>query len=84
METPGYRIKLHSSLVTPIMLGGAPRRFAILNGTICAAFVLGLHAIYTLPLFVIFHILAVFFAKRDPHFFDVLLRHLQQKKYYNT
>jgi len=84
MTTPGLRIKLHNSLITPILLGGVPRKFAILNWTICAALVLGLHAIYTLPLFIILHIIAVFLTKRDPYFFDVLLRHVKQKKYYRT
>jgi type IV secretion system protein TrbD len=81
-ETSGYRIKLHNSLVTPIMIMGAPRQFAILNWTLCAALVLGLHAIYLLPLFVILHVVVVVLAKKDPHFFDVFLRHLKQKKYY--
>ncbi len=84
MATPGYRIRLHSSLVTPILLGGAPRCFAIINGTLCAAFVLGLQAFYMLPLFIVFHLVAVFMAKKDPFFFDVLLRHFHQKKYYNV
>jgi type IV secretion system protein VirB3 len=75
MATTGYRIKLHNALVTPIMLGGVPRRFAILNGTICAAFVLGLQAVYMLP---------IFMTKRDPYFFDVVLRHIKKKKYYKV
>ena len=82
MPTPGYRIKLHNSLVSPVMLMGVPRRFAILNWTICAALLLGLHILYILPISLIIHIAAVFFAKRDPHFFDVFIRHLKHKKYY--
>ncbi|MBN1684812.1 MAG: VirB3 family type IV secretion system protein [Gammaproteobacteria bacterium] len=84
MPTPGYRITLHNSLTTPILLGGAPRRFAILNGTICAAFVLGLQLFYLLPVFIVIHIVAVILAKRDPYFFEVVLRHLRQKKYYEV
>lgn len=84
MATAGFRIKMHNSLVTPILLAGIPRKFAILNWTICAALVLGMHAIYTLPLFIILHIIAVFLTKQDPYFFDVLLRHIKQKRYYRT
>ena len=84
MATPGYRIKLHNSLVTPIMLAGVPRRFAILNGTLCAAVVLGLRAYYALPLFIILHIIGVVLTKNDPYFFDVLLRSLRKKKYYDV
>lgn len=66
------------------MLGGVPRKFAILNGTLCAAMVLGLRAIYLLPLFAVFHFVAVFFAKKDPNFFEVIMRHLKQKKFYRA
>lgn len=83
LQTPGFRIRIHNSLVSPLLLGGVPREFAILNWTICAALVLGLHAIYLLPFFTIFHVLAIFFTKRDPYFFAVILRHLRQKKYYD-
>ena len=82
MATAGFRIKLHNSLTTPILLGGTPRKFAILNWTIGAAVILGLHAVYLLPLFVALHVLAILLTKRDPNFFDVLLRHIKQKMYY--
>ncbi len=82
MATAGYNIKLHNSLVTPIMLAGAPRRFAILNGTICAAFVLGMQAYYILPIFVLTHLVAVVLAKKDPYFFDVISRSIKKKKFY--
>lgn len=82
MAIPGFQVKLHNALVSPIMLMGVPRRFAILNWTICAALVLGLRAYYILPVSILVHIVAVFFAKRDPYFFDVLIRLLRQKKYY--
>ena len=82
MATPGYNIKLHNALVTPIMLAGVPRQFAILNGTICAAFVLGLRAIYILPICVVIHLIAMVLAKKDPYFFDVIIRHLRKKKFY--
>ena len=84
MNTPGFRISLHNSLTTPIMLSGVPRRFAILNWTICAALVLGLRAIYLLPLFLMLHVGAVFFAKKDPDFFEVIMRLLRQKKFYKV
>ncbi len=84
MNVAGYRISLHNSLTTPIMLSGVPRKFAILNWTICAALVLGLRAVYLLPLFLMLHIGAVFFAKKDPNFFEVILRLLKQKRVYRV
>ncbi len=84
MSIQGYRITLHSSLVTPILLGGVPRKFAILNWTSCAAMVLGLRAVYLLPLFIALHFTAMFFTKKDPDFFEVILRLLKQKKFYRV
>ena len=84
MSIRGYRINLHSSLTTPVLLGGVPRRFAILNWTMCAALVFGLRAFYLLPLFIILHFGALFLAKKDPDFFEVTLRLLKQKRFYRT
>lgn len=84
MAALGYRIAIHHSLTQPILLGGVPRRFAILNGTFCAAFVLGLQAIFTVPIFVVIHMIAVYLTKKDPYFFEVMLRHLRQKAFYRT
>ena len=39
---PGYEVTLHRALTEPILLAGAPRSFAILNGTLAASIGLGL------------------------------------------
>ena len=39
---PGYEVALHRALTEPILLAGAPRSFAILNGTLAASIGLGL------------------------------------------
>ncbi|HET7317334.1 MAG TPA: conjugal transfer protein, partial [Sphingomicrobium sp.] len=38
----GFEAPVHRALVEPILLGGAPRAIAILNGTAAAALGLGL------------------------------------------
>src|SRR3546814_6257314 len=38
----GFEAPLHRSLAEPILLGGAPRAIAIVNGTVAAALGLGL------------------------------------------
>lgn len=77
-------IKIFKSLLTSILIAGAPRTFAIINSTICAALVLGLQNILILPLSVLLHIAAVILCKKDPYFFSVILRHLQKKPYYHV
>ncbi|KAA5601771.1 VirB3 family type IV secretion system protein [Blastochloris sulfoviridis] len=82
METnaavPGLVVPVHRALTEPILLGGAPRAVAILNGTLAAALGLGLRLwIAGLLLWVIGHAAAVWAAKRDPLFVEVVRRHLR-------
>ena len=76
----GFEAPLHRALTEPILLGGAPRGIAILNGTLAAALGLGLQMwLLGLAIWLVSHSLAVFAAKRDPDFATVLARHLRQK-----
>ncbi|MDP1909849.1 MAG: VirB3 family type IV secretion system protein [Hyphomicrobium sp.] len=75
---PGFVVPLHRALTEPILLGGAPRAVAILNGTLAAAVGLGLRLwIAGLLLWLIGHGVAVWAAKRDPLFVEVVRRHLR-------
>ncbi len=76
----GFEVPLHRALTEPVLLGGAPRGIAILNGTLAAALGLGLQVWVAGLIFgIVGHTLAVFAAKRDPEFATVLARHLRQK-----
>ncbi|WP_343616931.1 VirB3 family type IV secretion system protein [Novosphingobium sp.] len=78
----GFEVPLHRSLTEPILLGGAPRGIAIVNGTLAAALGLGLQQwIAGLAVWALGHTLGVFAARRDPDFATVLMRHLRQKGY---
>lgn len=81
---PGFEAPLHRALTEPILLGGAPRAIAIVNGTVAAALGLGLQMwIAGIVLWLLGHSLAVFAAKRDPDFAPVLARHLRQKAWWS-
>jgi type IV secretion system protein VirB3 len=78
----GFETPIHASLVQPILMGGAPRGIAIVNGTLTAALGLGLQQWPVgIALWAVGHSLAVFAARRDPEFANVLIRHLRQKGY---
>jgi type IV secretory pathway TrbD component len=80
----GYEAPIHRSLAEPILLGGAPRGLAIVNGTIAAAMGLGLQQwIAGLIVWALAHTLMVFAGKRDPDFGPVLARHLRQRGEYS-
>ena len=75
---PGYEAPVHRSLTEPILLAGAPRAVAILNGTLSAAIGLGLRLwVAGLVLWAIGHLAAVWAAKRDPLFVEVVRRHVR-------
>ena len=82
--TQGFRIPLHTALTTPILLGGVPRRLALLNGTAFAAVTFGLHSLWCIPLFVAIHLGCAALARRDPYFLEVVVRHLRHRPYYGV
>ena len=74
----GFYAPVHRSLTEPILLGGAPRAVAIVNGTLAAAIGLGLRLwIAGGLIWLVGHIAAVWAAKRDAAFVDVVRRHLR-------
>lgn len=79
---PGFAAPLHRALTEPILLGGAPRSLAILNGTLAAAVGLGLQLwLIGLGLWAVGHFTAVWAARHDPQFVDVGRRHLRLPAY---
>ncbi|MBB3810084.1 VirB3 family type IV secretion system protein [Pseudochelatococcus contaminans] len=75
---PGFTVPVHRALTEPILLGGAPRSVAILNGTLAGAIGLGLQLwLAGILIWAIGHIAAVWAAKRDPLFVEVARQHLR-------
>ena len=74
----GYFAPVHRALTEHILLGGAPRAIAIMNGTLAGAVGLGLRLwLVGLAIWAIGHFAAVWAAKRDPQFVEVGRRHLR-------
>ena len=77
-EVPGFSVPVHRALTEQILLGGAPRSIAIMNGTLAGAVGLGLRLwLVGIAIWAIGHIAAVWAAKRDPLFVEVGRRHLR-------
>lgn len=75
---PGFTVAVHRALTEHILLGGAPRSIAILNGTLAGAVGLGLRLwLVGLIIWALGHFTAVWAAKRDPLFMEVGRRHLR-------
>jgi type IV secretion system protein TrbD len=82
-EVPdGFVIPLRTSLTRPILLGGVPRTFAILNATIGAAIAFGLQQpLIGLPLWLLAQGAAAWAATRDAWFLETWPRHLAKPAY---
>lgn len=74
----GFIAPVHRALTEPILMGGAPRAVAIANGTLAAALGLGLRLwVAGLLLWFVGHMAAIWAAKRDPDFVEVVRRHVR-------
>lgn len=81
----GFYAPVRRSLTEPILLGGAPRTLAIINGTLAAALGLGLRLwLAGLLIWLVGHMAAVWAAKRDPAFVDVVRRHLRYPTHFGA
>ena len=81
----GFEAPVHRALTEPILLAGAPRAVAILNGTVSAAIGLGLRLwIAGLMLWALGHMAAVWAAKRDPLFVEVVRRHVRYPAHFGS
>ncbi|UFZ02639.1 VirB3 family type IV secretion system protein [Bradyrhizobium ontarionense] len=77
-DVKGFAAPVHRSLTEPVLLGGAPRSVAIVNGTLSAALGLGLRLWFIgLLLWFVGHMIAVWATRRDPSFVEVVRRHLR-------
>lgn len=80
------KVVLHQSLIRPILLGGAERTLALLNGVISAGLIFGIGSWQAAVLGVIFavvvHTVLVKLAKEDDQFFEVYKRHIQYQDIY--
>ena len=82
---PGYLASVHRALTEQILLGGAPRAVAIVNGTLAGAVGLGLRLwLVGLALWAVGHGAAVWAARRDPQFLDVGRRHLRYPTFFRA
>lgn len=80
------KVVLHQSLIRPLLLGGAERTLALLNGVVSAGLIFGIGSWQAAVLGVAFafvvHWGLVELAKKDTQFFDIYRRHIQYQDYY--
>ncbi|ADG10956.1 conjugal transfer protein [Caulobacter segnis] len=78
----GFAAPVHRALTEPMLLAGAPRAIALVNGTLAAALGLGLRLwIVGLLVWLVGHGLAVWAARHDPQIVEVGRRHVRLPAY---
>jgi type IV secretory pathway TrbD component len=74
----GFAAPVHRALTEPMLVAGAPRAIALVNGTLAAALGVGLRLwAVGVGVWLIGHGLAVWAARRDPQIFEVARRHIR-------
>ena len=78
MAPVGFAAPVHRGLIAPMLLAGAPRGIALVNGTLAAALGVGLRLwLVGLVVWIVGHGLAVWAARHDPLIFEVGRRHVR-------
>jgi len=78
MAQLGYAAPVHRALTETMLLAGAPRGIALVNGTLAAALGVGLRLwLLGIAVWLVGHGLAVWAARRDPQIFEVGRHHVR-------
>ena len=72
----GFSVPVHRSLTSHLMMGGIPRKIAILNRTIIIAFVVGAHNLWALFIGVLSRLILLALHRKDPDILSVIKRNL--------
>ncbi|MGQ0531689.1 MAG: VirB3 family type IV secretion system protein [Caulobacteraceae bacterium] len=81
----GYCVRLRTSLTRPLLLGGVPRTFAILNATVAAAIAFGLQQpLIGIPLWIAIQSAGAYATGRDPWFLETWPRAMAKPAFFNV
>lgn len=78
-DIPGFTAPVRQALTQSILMGGAPRSYAILNGTLAAVVAFAGQPLWGLALGIVGHAAGVFLAKRDADAVEILKRAMKIK-----
>ena len=85
MRSPdGFIIPVHKSITEPMLWGGVPRDFLIINATAAMAIGVMLKLYPFIILNVAAHIAAKMVTKKDALFFKALVKHIKEPRYFET
>lgn len=80
----GYYIAVHKSLIDPFLMAGVPTNFFIMNASVAVSIGVMLKMYWYFVIAVSLHILVRYYTKKDSQFFETLLVHLKEKRYFDV
>ena len=83
-DRAGLVSPVHHGLVQPDLLGGVPKRAAILNGTLVACLVMATSIWWLVGVGLALHGFAYWATKRDPEWVPVTVRYWKTSRYYDV
>jgi len=84
LDPPGFRIALHTTISSPITLGGVPRLIATAIGTVTVLITVSFQQPwFGVPFGMGLWALAYAVTKSDPYFFRVLDRHVRHTAHWD-
>ena len=78
-----YNVKIHHSLIIPILIAGIPRKLAIINSTVFLSLILGAQIFILIPIFIFTHFIFIILTKKDPQILDIIINYIKQKDFYD-
>lgn len=80
----GYYIAVHKSLIDPFLMAGVPTNFFIMLGTMAMSIGVMLKMYWFIPISFVLFFIVRHFTKKDPQFFESLLAHFKDKRYFDV
>ena len=80
MREEGYFIKVHHSVVKPILVAGIPRNACFILWTFVAALAIGQSQFWVVPMGVLVHVGFFHLTKQDVYFFNIIHYVLKSQK----
>ncbi|MCS4309496.1 type IV secretory pathway TrbD component [Rheinheimera pacifica] len=81
MAPEGWEVPVNQAITKPDLLGGVPRKVAVLLGVLGLNFLVVLKQWWMIPIIVVLWIIFAIATKKDPEFFSVIPRHFEEPDY---
>lgn len=80
----GYYIPVHKSLIDPFLMAGVPTNFFIMLSSMTVSIGVMLKMYWFMGIAIVMYLVVRNYTKKDPQFFETLLAHFKEKRYFDV